>query len=127
MGTVRERAPSPREVLIELQKLLRKEVGDAIVDKLHIFNVCGSEQVKLQRHFDVMKRHGMVTVPHQGEDCALEKPQYLCYVAEASQDKLTTLHSSAVVHAVLNGDTNFVKNSMSPEASRFILEPTEEE
>lgn len=69
---------------------------------------------------------GLVVVPRTGERAPVEVPGKV-YVSEAAEGEVASFSSTKVREALARGDHDYISNALSPEAARFLLQPTSEE
>jgi len=123
------RAPDYVEVLSMLQRVLLTALPEQTRNRfVHVFLVCGSDE---RKHFTGMltsQCQGLIIVPQRhSDDCILEKPHGLVYLAEAPPGRLYSVTTAKLRTALRNGDGAYVEEAMPAEAARAVLEPTERE
>mmetsp|Transcript_59381 Transcript_59381/g.133815 ORF Transcript_59381/g.133815 Transcript_59381/m.133815 type:complete len:591 (-) Transcript_59381:143-1915(-) len=127
-SAVAGREPDYMDVVEALQQAMRKDCGAQIDGRsVSVFLVCGSDESKCYRRLQPAIHQGLVLVPRHGNDCFLEKPLHLVYLAEPTPGRTTDLSSSKLLVAIKDGDTAYVERAVPPPACKFILDPSEDE
>ena len=89
-----------------------------------IFYACGSDHANKCGLYSGLGEFGVVVVPREGESVESESPANSVYVASPAPGAMASFSSTKGRAALANRDLEGVTTSLSPEAAKFMLQPS---